>query len=129
MPFKFKLIPRKNPQDTSAAPKHYPQVITRDKKDLKALAQRISRNTTMGVGDVHGVLLSLEEEIVETLRDGSVVELGDICMIYPAVKGTGVEKPEDFKVSAHMKKRRIRIRPKQSLVAKMAGVQVQRVDA
>ena len=129
MSFRFKLIPRKNPQNTAAAPKHYPQIVTRDKKDLMALAQRISRNTTMGVGDVHGVLLSLEEEIVETLRDGSAVELGDICFLYPAVKGTGVENPADFNVAAHLKKRRIRIRPKQSLVQKMAGVPVHRVDA
>ncbi len=127
MAFRFKLIPRKNPRDAAAAAKHYPQSITQDKKNLMALAQRVSRSTTMGVGDVHGVLLSLEEEIVDVLRDGNAVELGDICMFYPAIQGTGVDNPEDFNVAAHIKKRRIRIRPKQSLVHKVADVPVQQV--
>ncbi len=128
MSFHFKLIPRKNPQDAAAAPKHYPHIVTQDKKDLMALAKRISRSTTMGVGDVHGVLLSLEEEIIDVLRDGDSVELGDICMIYPAVNGTGVDNPADFNAAAHITKRGIRIRPRKSLVHKVSDVQVQKVD-
>ncbi len=128
MPFKFKLIPRKNPLDTAAAPKHYPHIVTQDKKDLMALAKRISRGTTMGVGDVHGVLLSLEEEIIDVLRDGDAVELGNICMIYPSIRGTGVDTPEEFNTLSHIKKRRIRITPRRGLVHKIADVPVQQVD-
>lgn len=128
MAVKFKLIPRKNPQDLAAAPKHYPQAVANGRKDLKALAERISRNTTMGVGDIHGVLLSLEEEIVYALRDGSAVELGNICWLYPAVTGEGVDNPEDFNVISHLKRRRVRVSAKRSLVRQMVDVSVERVE-
>lgn len=37
---------------------------------LDALAQHIAQNTTLGVGDIFGVLKSLEEAIINALTDG-----------------------------------------------------------
>ncbi len=48
-----------------APPKYYPRAIANEQKDLMSLAQTIARNTTMGVADIHGVLLALEEEIMD----------------------------------------------------------------
>ena len=78
----------------------------------------------MGIGDIYGVLLSLEQEIVYAMQDGASVELGNICYFYPTVHSEGVENPNDFNAIAHIKKKGINIKVKQSLVHQLADVPV-----
>ncbi len=126
MAIHFRLIQHRNLQDPTAPPKYYPRAIANEQKDLMALAQTIARNTTMGVADIHGVLLALEEEIMDALKEGSSVELGRICDFYPSLTGEGVENIEDFNAASHIKKKSIRIRAKRNLVKQMDLVPVKR---
>jgi predicted histone-like DNA-binding protein len=128
MAIHFKLTARRNPSDQTAPQKYYAQAVTTGKRNLKLLAQRIADNTTMGIGDIHGVLLSLEQEIVYAMEDGASVELGDICFFYPTVQSEGVENASDFNATAHIKKKSIRIKVKQSLGRKIAEVPVQKIS-
>ena len=128
MAIKFKLVERKNPQDLAAPPKYYAQAIATGKRDLKTLAERIAANTTMGVGDIYGVLLSLEQEIGYALQDGARVELGDFCFFAPSVQSEGVANISDFNSAAHIKKKGINIRAKRSFAKKMSDVPVERIS-
>jgi predicted histone-like DNA-binding protein len=129
MSIHYKVIPRKNPQNPSAPPKYYAQTITNGKMDLEALAQRIAQNTTMGVGDIFGVLKTLEEAIINALGDGMSVELGGICDIYPQVSGPGAETAEAFSAATNITRKKIRIRPKARLNRNMETIAVVRRDS
>ncbi len=126
MAIHFKIIARKNPQDPAAPPKYYAQAVANGKRDLEGLAERISRTTTMGVGDIYGVLKTLEEEIIYALKDGVSVELGSICDIYATVSGSGAETEADFSAASHIDKKSIRITAKAKLKKQMADVPVVR---
>jgi predicted histone-like DNA-binding protein len=126
MAIKYKLLARKNPLDQAAAPKYYAKAISNGKRDLMTLAKRISANTTMGIGDIHGVLLTLEQEIGYALQDGITVELGDICFFAPSVQSEGVSNASDFNAAAHIKKKGVNVRAKKAFVKKMSDVPVER---
>jgi hypothetical protein len=127
MAIKFKLFPRKNPLDVTAAPKLFAKAVIVGKRNLKQLAERIAANTTMGVGDVYGVLLTLEQEIGYALEDSIAVELGEICIFKPSVNSEGVAEDGDFNVTSHLKKKGVNIAAKRSFVKKMRDVPVERV--
>ena len=128
MAIRFTLVPRNNPQDTAAPQRYYAKVEPNGKRTLKNLSERVASHTTMSAPDVYGVLMSLEEEIVAALKDGAQVELGDLCIFYPLLQSDGVDTPEDFNTTSHIKRKSIRIRPKQSLANKMADVPLERTS-
>jgi predicted histone-like DNA-binding protein len=127
MAIKFKLTARKNPLDQTAAPKYYAQAQSKGKRDLMSIAKRMAANTTMGIGDIYGVLLTLEQEIGYALEDGITVELGDICFFSPTVQSKGVANISDFNATAHIKKKSVNMRPKKAFVKKMSGIPVEQV--
>jgi len=122
MSIHYKVLARKNPQDPNAPEKYYGQAVITSKMDLDALAQRIAQNTTLGVGDIFGVLKSLEEAIINALTDGMAVELGGICDIYPQVSGPGADTLEDFSAAVNVTRKRVRIRSKAKLNRSMETV-------
>lgn len=127
MAINFKLSPRNNPQDLTAPPKYYAKAVVTGKRDLKTLSKRIAANSTMGIGDIYGVLLTLEQEIGYALTDGLKVELGDLCFFTPLVKSDGVENEGDFNAAAHIKKKGINIAPKRAFAKIMSDVPVERM--
>ncbi len=128
MAISFKLVARKNPQNPAAAPLYYAQATSNGKRDLKSLAVDVARHTTMSVADVHGVLLALQEEIIVALKEGSIVELGDLCSFYPTVYSEGVANPDEFKANVHIRQKGINVRPRQVLSKQMHDITVHRVE-
>lgn len=125
---KFKLIEKRNPSNIEAPGKFYAQAIISNKINLKTLASRISRTTTMGTGDIYGVLMSLQEEIMDALKQGSSIELGDLCSFYPTIKSEGVENMEDFDAKIHLKKKGVRVSPKKEIKRQMSTVPLEKVE-
>jgi len=126
MAIHFKLMPRRNPQDAAAAPRYYAKAVPNGKRNLRALSKRVASHTTMSAPDVYGVLMALEEEIIVALQEGANVELGELCIFYPAVQSEGVDNEADFNAAAHITRKTIKIRPKQKLSRQMAEVPVER---
>ncbi len=126
MAIKFKLVERKNPQDLAAPPKHYARAVIKGKRTLKTMAKRIAANSTMGVGDIYGVLLNLEQEIGYGLEDGDAVELGAICIFSPAVQSQGVADTTEFNTGVHVKKKGVNIRARRNFAQKMNNVPLER---
>ena len=127
MAIRFKLMARKNPQNPNDPPKYYAQVVPSAKINLRALSKRVANHTTMSAPDVYGVLMALEEEIVTSLKEGARVELGDLCIFYPDLKSEGAESEDAFNAVSHIKRKSIRIRPKQVLARQMEDVPVEKI--
>ena len=128
MAIRFKLMARKNPQKPEDPPKYYAQVVPSAKINLKTLSQRVSSHTTMSAPDVYGVLMALEEEIIASLKEGAQVELGNLCIFYPDLKSEGAESEDAFNAGSHIKRKSIRVRPKQALSRQMENVPVEKIS-
>ena len=80
--------------------------------DIEALAKHMSdHHTPYSPGVIKGVLTDMVNCIKELVLDGKNVKLDDLaifsCGIIP---NHGADKPEDFKVSTHIKGVRLRAR-------------------
>ncbi|CAD7841615.1 hypothetical protein S1OALGB6SA_2428 [Olavius algarvensis spirochete endosymbiont] len=124
---KYKVIPRKNPSDRILADKYYASIIYNSKIDIDILADRIGRNTTLSKSDIIGVLVALEEEIVDVLRTGSYVELGELCSFYPAIKSSGAVSANDYNAATNITRKYIRVQAKKHMEDSMLNVAVQKV--
>ncbi len=116
MAIKYKIIPRKNPQDLTAAPKYYAKAVVTGKDSTNSLAREVAMNTTMGRADILGVLTAMGEIIEKRLAMGRSVDLLDLCILSPAISSSGVDNEADFNATSHVKKVRINIRPKKNLL-------------
>ena len=76
MAVKYKVLPRKNPQDAMAPEKFYAAAIADGDVDLDRLAELISYQCTVTASDCYAVLLSLEHNIIGELEQGRIVKLG-----------------------------------------------------
>ena len=125
MAIKFKLVPKRNPQDMNAAPQFYAQVAVSGKDTTNTLAKEIAQNTTMGRADIIGVLTALSDAVANRLAMGRSVDLLDLCIISPKVASEGVDNEADFNAGSHMRKVGVNIRPKKNLIQAVenAGVE------
>ena len=107
MSVSYKLISRINPQDRTLPEKYYARAISTGKDDIYSLAAEIAPNTTMGKADIIGVLTALGEVIPRRLALGRTVDLLDLAIFAPSVNSEGVENPDDFNATAHIKRVKI----------------------
>jgi len=78
MSIKVKAMARKNPQDLTAAPKFYAQVVSQGEVTLDQIAAYIAQMSTVSKTDVYAVLMGLTEVIPQQLEDGRIVRLGNL---------------------------------------------------
>ena len=83
----------KSPKDGSKS--YYVQSAKRQTVDLNTLADRIEKRSTVSKADVKAVLSALEYEILQALREGQTVRLGDIGTFYTSIKSQPAETQEE----------------------------------
>lgn len=110
MSIKYKVLPRKNPQDINAPEKFYAAAIADGEIDLDKLAEQISYQCTVTESDCYAVLLSLERNIINELEQGKIVKLGRLGNFQIGLSSEGKETSEEVS-SAAVKKARILFRP------------------
>ncbi len=102
----IKAIPRKNPIDSAAPPKFFAHAIKAGLVDLERLAWLVSNQCTVRESDCYAVLLALEHNILDEMRQGNVVQLGQLGNFQVGVRSQGSETAEEvtsYSVkSAHM---------------------------
>lgn len=114
MSVKFKVLPRKNPQDLLAPEKFYAAAIADGAVDLDKLAELISYQCTVTESDCYAVLLSLEHNIISELGAGRIVKLGRLGNFQVGLSSEG--KDSAAEVSARsITKNRILFRPGKKL--------------
>ena len=114
MAVKFKVLPRKNPQDITAPEKFYAAAIADGDVDLDRLAELISYQCTVTETDCYAVLLSLEHNIIGELGQGRIVKLGRLGNFQVGISSTGSDTAADVSAATIIKSR-ILFRPGKKL--------------
>jgi predicted histone-like DNA-binding protein len=117
----YSVSPRINPRDKEAAPKYYGHVQASGDIDIREMSERIQATCTVHKSDVFAVLVALEDVIVEALKSGEIVRLGDLGSLQIGISSKGAETEEDFSESL-IKKTRINFRPGSALMGALTNL-------
>lgn len=110
MAIKFKAQARKNPRDINLPEKYYAAAIADGEVDMDMLAEQISYQCTVTESDCYAVLLSLERNIIDALKQGRIVKLGRLGNFQVGISSEGRDTVLDVDANA-ITKTRILFRP------------------
>ena len=127
MSVKFKVVSRRNPQDSAAPEKFYAAAIADGEIDLERLAELISYQCTVTEADCYAVLLSLEHNTISELEQGRIVRLGRLGSFQIGLSSEGKETDEEV-TSASIIKNRILFRPGKKLRNMLATLVYRKED-
>lgn len=94
---RFKIVSRKNP--STKAEKFHPALVPPAPIDSQKIIDRIEKKCTLASSDIKAGVDALEVELIDALRDGNAVRLGDLGSFRPSLRSKGVEKKEDVNAS------------------------------
>ena len=123
----YSVAPRINPRDKDAAPKYYGRVQANGDVNVREMSERIQQSCTVHKADVQAVLLALEDVIIDALKSGEIVRLGDLGTFQIGISSKGAATEEDYDVSL-IKKSRINFRPGLVLTNALAKLNYSKVD-
>lgn len=126
MAIKFKVLPRRNPQDVTAPEKYYAAAIGDGETDLETLAEMISYQCTVTESDCYAVLLSLEHNIVKELGQGRIVKLGRLGNFQVGISSEGLVTAAEVTATAIIKNR-ILFRPGKKLRILLSSISYRKV--
>ena len=106
----YSVDPRLNPRDKDASPKYYAQAQASGDVSIREMSERIQQSCTVHKADVHAVLVALEDTMIDALKGGEIVRLGDLGTFQIGVSGKGALTEEDYTPSL-IQKARINFRP------------------
>ena len=84
--------------------------VARGTTDLDTLAEMVSDQTSMTKADCYGVLIALEYNIINELKDGRIVQLGNIGNFQVSVSSRTTDTKKEFR-SSNIKSAKILYRP------------------
>ena len=117
----YSVAPRINPRDKDAAPKYYGRVQANGDVNIREMSERIQQSCTVHKADVQAVLLALEDVIIDALKGGEIVRLGDLGTFQIGVSGKGALTEEDYTPSL-IQKARINFRPGVALAGSLSSL-------
>ena len=85
------------------------------------MSERIQQTCTVHKSDVFAVLVALEDVIIDALRSGEIVRLGDLCTMQIGISSKGAVTEEDYNDSL-IKKARINFRPGSAIVGVLSNL-------
>ena len=106
----YSVVPRLNPRDKDASPKYYAQAQASGDVSIREMSERIQQSCTVHKADVHAVLVALEDTMIDALKGGEIVRLGDLGTFQIGVSGKGALTEEDY-TPPLIQKARINFRP------------------
>ena len=122
----YSVSPRINPREKDEAPKYYAHVQASGDIDVREMAERIQQTCTVHKSDVFAVLVALEDVIIDALKSGEIVRLGDLGSFQIGISSKGALTEEDHDVSM-IKKARINFRPGSALVGILSNLTFSKV--
>ena len=106
----YSVVPRYNPGEKNTPPKYYAQAQASGDVALREMSERIQQSCTVTKADVYAVLIAMEDVIIDALKSGEIIRLGDLGTFQIGLSGKGAISEEEFEVSL-IKKARINFRP------------------
>ena len=122
----YSVAPRINPRDKEAAPKFYARAQASGDVNIREMSERIQQSCTVTKADVQAVLVALEDVIIDALKGGEIVRLGDLGTFQIGISSKGAETEEDYDASL-IKKARINFRPGLALTGVLSGLSYKKV--
>ncbi len=114
MPINYSVCVLKNPIKPEESPKAYAKAQISSVMNLKMLSRRVADQSTCSRADVEAVVVSTMEKIVEALREGYQVQLGELGKFRVQLKSEGASTIGDFN-SDYIKKANVRFAPGEDL--------------
>lgn len=123
----YSVVPRSNPRDKDASPKFYAQAQARGDVSIRDMADRIQSTCTVHKSDVYAVLVALEDVVAESIQNGEIVRLGDLCTLQVSLLGGGALTEEDYNTS-FIKRAKINFRPGKVLANALTSLNYSKVE-
>lgn len=105
MSLKVRVIPKRNPKNLEAPLKYYGVVRRQELITERRLAEQIALMCTVKAPDIRGVLIALQEEIIDNLLAGYSVQLGELGIMRNVLATSGADTLELFNTSFFKKLR------------------------
>ncbi len=106
----YNLNQRVNPRTPTDPRKYYAFPKASGSVELRDLARRISRESTVSIMDTMAVLEGMLQVIPDFLSEGNIVKMGDFGTFRLSISSEGVENPDEFSTSM-IKKTNLLFRP------------------
>ena len=106
----YSVVPRINPREKNDPPKYYAQAQASGDVNIREMSERIQASCTVTKADVYAVLVSMEDVIIDALKSGEIVRLGDLGTFQIGVSGKGTLTEEEYD-SSLIQKACINFRP------------------
>ena len=106
----YSVVPRINPREKNDPPKYYAQAQASGDVNIREMSERIQQTCTVTKADVYAVLVSMEDVIIDALKSGEIVRLGDLGTFQIGISSKGAVTEEDYDESL-IKKAHINFRP------------------
>ena len=85
----YSVSPRVKPGDKTAPPKYYGHVQANGDVSIREMSERIQATCTVTKADVYAVLVAMEDVIIEALKGGEIVRLGDLGTLQIGISSKG----------------------------------------
>ncbi|WP_374446586.1 DNA-binding protein [Epilithonimonas sp.] len=95
MPIKFKVVPKKNPQNRDEPAKYYANIVGDGKTTLDDLARYAASTSTVSKADIYAVLESTFSKIAEDVADGKIVYVGGYFTLQAGGSSYGEDHEKD----------------------------------
>ena len=106
----FSVVPRIDPRLKPDPPKYYAKAQASGEVNLREMSERIQQTCTVTKADVYAVLVAMEDVIIDALKSGEIIRLGDLGAFQIGLSGKGTLTEEEYD-SSLIKKARINFRP------------------
>ena len=122
----YSVAPRINPRDKEAAPKFYARAQASGDVNIREMSERIQQSCTVTKADVQAVLVALEDVIIDALKGGEIVRLGDLGTFQIGLSSKGAVTEDDY-TTALITKARINFRPGVALAGTLSSLTYSKV--
>lgn len=122
----YSVVPRINPAEKDLPPRYYAKAQSSGDVDIREMSERIQASCTVTKADVYAVLVSLEDVIIDALKSGEIVRLGDLGTFQIGLSGKGAISEEEYDTSL-IQKARINFRPGIALAGCLTSLTYTRV--
>ena len=122
----YSVVPRIDPRQKTDPPKYYAQAQASGDVSIREMSERIQQTCTVTKADVYAVLVAMEDVIIDALKSGEIVRLGDLGTLQIGLSGKGTLTEEEYD-SSLIKKARINFRPGIALSSMLSALTFARV--
>ena len=122
----YSVTPRLNPRDKEAPAKYYARAQANGDVSIREMSERIQQSCTVTKADVQAVLVALEDVIIDALKGGEIVRLGDLGSFQVGLSSKGAVTEEDYNTS-FITKARINFRPGVALAGTLSTLTYSKV--